>query len=79
MYSLSMIFTIIAEPNPNISYLLVIRYLRFVGTPEPNLFISYVLLICYPRRCLRTYPSRIEGTYCIYIDTIFICDQLCDV
>ena len=49
---------IIAEPNL-VSYLLVIRYPRFVGTQEPNLFISYVLVIRYlrihsPRGCLRT-------------------------
>ena len=38
---------IIAEPNLNISYHLVIHYPRFVGSPEPNLFISYVLVIHY--------------------------------
>ena len=42
------------EPNPIISYLLVIRYQRFLGTQEPNLFISYLLVILYPRRCLGT-------------------------
>ena len=54
MCLLSAISTIIAEPNLNISYLLVIHYPWFVGSLEPNLFISYVLVIHYPRGCLRT-------------------------